>query len=237
MSKLIWTPEKEELGVDRGVLYPPSTDAVAWNGIISVVEASEVGQVIKYQDGVRYRRRQTRETFTGSIYTFGPPVEFYDSWNKMVPKFGFSYRVLTDETYNLHLAYNLIPVAPQLVYKRDEASIYRIDFSSQPVDIIPQIKKASHLIIRAALSYSWVISALEDVLYGTDSQNGRLPTPQELFDIFEDGSILKITDNGDGTWTADGPDSAINFTDANTFQISWDSAVYIDVDTYRINSL
>jgi hypothetical protein len=81
------------------------------------------------------------------------------------------------------------------------------------------------------------MEALEDVLYGTDDESPRLPSPEEVFEIFEENAILRIIDNGDGTWTAIGPDSAIEMLDSETFEITWPSAVYIDADTYTISSL
>lgn len=65
----------------------------------------------------------------------------------------------------------------------------------------------------------------------------RFPTLEELLDIFESGVILRITDHGDGTWTADGPDSAIQMLTESMFRITWPSAVYISADTYQISSL
>jgi len=96
---------------------------------------------------------------------------------------------------------------------------------------------SAHLIIDPRFAYPWVIQELEDLLYGSSGNNPYLPPPEEILDLFEDASILKITDHGDGTWTAEGPDEAIRMLDSTTFEITWPSAVYIDSTTYRISSL
>ena len=75
------------------------------------------------------------------------------------------------------------------------------------------------------------------MIYESSETSARLPEPQEIFDLFEDASILKITDHGDGSWTAEGPDEAIQMLDATSFEITWPSAVYLSSGTYRISSL
>ena len=93
------------------------------------------------------------------------------------------------------------------------------------------------MIINSTIAYPGVLSVIENTLYGSADTSARLPEPQEIFDLFEDGAILKITDHGDGTWTAEGPDSAIQMLSATEFEITWPSAVYLSSDTYRISSL
>ncbi len=82
-----------------------------------------------------------------------------------------------------------------------------------------------------------MIQAIEDLLYGSASTAPRLPDPQEILDLFEEGAILKIIDHGDGTWTAIGPDDVVYMTDPDTFEINWPSVVYLDEDTYQVSSL
>jgi hypothetical protein len=81
------------------------------------------------------------------------------------------------------------------------------------------------------------MEAVLNVLYGTDTESPRLPTPAELLNLFIDNALLKITDNGDGTWTAEGPDSIISALNADEFKIDWPSVVVLDEDTIQISSL
>jgi len=92
-------------------------------------------------------------------------------------------------------------------------------------------------VISADVAYSSALSDLEDVLYGSATTDPRIPLPAEILSIFEENSILQIIDNGDGTWTAIGPSSAIIMLDSITFQIDWPSAVFIDANSYSIHSL
>jgi hypothetical protein len=81
------------------------------------------------------------------------------------------------------------------------------------------------------------LADLEALIYGDDDNDPVLPSPTEVLEIFESHTTLRITDNGDGSWTATGPDSAIVMLDATTFQITWPSAIFIDATSYKISSL
>jgi len=141
-----------------------------------------------------------------------------------------------DDRYKIHILYNVLAQPYSVVYRQSGSEPLTFDFTSTPVPV-QGVSRTAHLVIDTSVAYSWTVSALEDVLYGTDTTDPRLPTPGEIYDIFEENSILIITDNGDGTWTATGPDSVITMLDSTTFQISWPSAVYLDSDSYKIHSL
>lgn len=87
------------------------------------------------------------------------------------------------------------------------------------------------------MAYPATVQAFEDVLYGTDSYSSRLPGPDEVLEIFEEHSILRVIDDGDGTYTVIGPDEAITMLDSTTYEINWPSAVWIDSDYYTLSSL
>lgn len=57
----------------------------------------------------------------------------------------------------------------------------------------------SHFIIDTEVAYPETIAAFEKVLYGGDEAEARLPSPLEVFDIFEANSHFRVIDNGDGT--------------------------------------
>jgi hypothetical protein len=97
--------------------------------------------------------------------------------------------------------------------------------------------RSAQLVIDRDLAYSSTIEALEEVLYGSEAEAPRLPTPQEVMAIFEENSILQVVDHGDGSFTVTGPDEAIQMLDATSFEITWASAVYVDAETYTIHSL
>lgn len=229
--------------MDRGVFYPQSGPGEPWNGLISVEETPSVPENDpSYIDGVKLIPKKPRGDFSGNISTFGHPLSFYDdilSQTRAKP-FGMSYRVMTPTGYKLHLVYNVLLGPSGFVYSQQDADSYSWGFTSLPIDIPESwygASKTAHLIIDGNVAYSSTVSAVEDALYGTESTDPFLPTPQEIFQIFENNSILQIIDNGDGTWTAIGPASAITMLDAITFQIDWPSAVFIDANSYTIHSL
>jgi hypothetical protein len=147
-----------------------------------------------------------------------------------------SYRVRTAEAYKIHIVYNVLIEPIVSVRDQKEVSVFRCDFTTLPVEM-PAAKRSSHLVIDTGVAYSWTVSQLQDLLYGTESADGRLLTPAEILEIFEDNSIVRVTDHGDGSFTVSGPDYAVYMLDETTFGIDWPSAVYIDEDTYTVRSL
>lgn len=62
----------------------------------------------------------------------------------------------------------------------------------------------------------------------------RLPSLAELTDIVTNWRLFYITDNGDGTWTATGPDDLMSVDSSGYFEIQKISAIPVDEDTYQI---
>lgn len=241
-------------GVDRGVLYLQNGSGVPWNGLVAVNEAPSGADVVdNYYDGHKFFSRRSPEEFEATIEAFTYPVEFdeYDGRGQYATgqfrkPFGFSYRTLlgndlegTSLGYLIHIVYNVITKPTTRGHKTISASseLNLFSWGITTSDIEIEGLRGSHLIINSNIAYPWVLSAIENILYGSAETSSRLPDPQEIFDLFEDASILKITDHGDGSWTAEGPDEAIQMLDATSFEITWPSAVYLSSDTYRISSL
>lgn len=243
MTKLVWdqtaNDSRYEAGVDRGVFYPSSGPGEVWNGLTSVQESpSDSEEKTRYIDGVKTRTRRKPGNFEGHIEAFTYPESFYeDVLSRRRPKtFGLSYRVMTGETYKIHLVYNILLGPENHDYQYDDTSPFSWDFTTLPIHI-PEMRPTAHLVIDSAIAYPETMAAFEDAIYGSDAAEPRLPSPLEVLQIFEDNSILQIIDHGDGTWTAIGPDSVISMLDPTTFMIDYSTAVYIDADTYTIHSL
>lgn len=240
MTRLSWAARSYEAGVDRGVYYPPGKNGVAWNGLKAVKESpSEVDQLSSTIDGVRVYRRPRGEAFAGTIEAFtAPDALFEDSFaQKRRKNFGMSYRVTTEDSYKIHLVYNILLSVPDVTYTqaKEEADSFSWDFTTTPLPI-PGMKNSAHLVINAKKAWPGALSAIETVLYGDDSMDASLPSPMQVADIFEVNSLLRIALNNDGTWTATGPDEAFTFFGDGTFQINWPSIEYIDDNTYKIKS-
>ena len=240
MTKLSWnSPRDYDLGIDRGVFYLPNVPGVAWPGLSSVTgnftNSDEISPI--YIDGRKIPSARKPGNFSGTISTYEPPDLFWTNvlTQSRVKQFGLSYRINGDSKYKLHLVYNILAL-PKSIRHDYALDLYDIDFTTIPTDV-PGTNKSSHLVIETDTAYSWTVSALEDILYGTTDDSPRLPTPQEVFQIFEDNSILQIIDLGDGSFQAIGPDYIISQIDDTSYSIDWPSVVQISGDTYTVHSL
>lgn len=239
MGRLTWDRRDYESGLDFGVLYSSNGVGEAWNGLVAVTEADDDSdENTRYIDGVKTRVRRRSGSFAGTIEAYSYPPSFYDDYltQRRRPALGMSYRIQKTGGSEVHLVYNLQIPRGEISRKQNESGTFRWDFTTLPV-LVPGAKLSAHLVIDTSLAYSWTVSALLDILYGTAAAAPRLPSPSEVMDVFESNSILRITDHGDGTWSAEGPDSVVYMTDDTTFEINWPSAVYVDEDTYTVHSL
>lgn len=66
--------------------------------------------------------------------------------------------------------------------------------------------------------------------------DARLPSLLELSNFVKEWNLITVTDNGDGTWTATGPDEFIYMLDSSTFRIDGINATFIDEETYEIST-
>lgn len=237
MTRLIWDTNDYQYGVSYGVFYPPSGPGLAWNGLTSVTETSDSEEQAFYEDGIARQRNCGTESFSGTIEAFTYPDELYDDVlsQRRKMRFGLSYRVETKSNYIIHLVYDVLISPSQYSYRYSETDHFSWDFTTRPRKI-PGGKSSAHLFIPAAEAHPDALSQLEDILYGSDVETPRLPTPDEVFSIFEASAILQVVDHGDGTFTVTGPDDAVFMLDSTAFEINWPSVVYIDSDTYEVSS-
>jgi hypothetical protein len=267
VTRLAWdgTANKfYEAGVDRGVLYIDGQDGVPWIGLISVSESPSGGDArTAYLDGHKIVNRSRPEHFNASIEAFTYPREFeacegseslangLQVYQQNKKRFNLAYRTKVgndieglDHAYKIHLVYNALASPSSKDYETlnddTEPSTFSWDISTQKVkfeDPFFGVRYTAHVVLDSRVVYPWAMEAIEDFLYGTEDTPPKMPTPEELLELFVDNALLKIIDNGDGTWTATGPDEAISMLDANTFSINWPSAVMIDDESYNISSL
>lgn len=233
LSRLDWLAGRNhEEGVDRGVFYPRNGSAEPWDGLTSVNQSEpDLRELVRYRDGVKTVNVRSEGSFVATIEAYTYP----ETLSSRVP-FGFSYRVLTENGYRIHIVYNAKAKMSGHTYQIDSVDPFGFDISTTPV-YVPEAKPTAHLMIDTEIAYPWTIKDLEDVLYGSDTSLARLPMPEEIIDIFEVNAILKVIDNGDGTFTLDGPNTAIQMLTSDEFQVDWPSVRYLDEDTYQIKSL
>lgn len=210
MPRLDWnTPGNRayESGVDRGVLYPQSGPGVAWVGITGVSESpSGAAQVPYYIDGLMYRNRISTEEYAATLTAYSFPDEFieYDGNTHhddgliftLQPRrsFDFSYRtgigndiLGLDLGYKINLVYNVLAVSASKSHttlgSQNSPIQYSWTLSARPI-IFSNLKPTPHLVIDSTRANPTKLASLEEFLYGTDSTEARMPSPDEVVAIF-----------------------------------------------------
>lgn len=232
-------------GVDRGMLYIPDVAGIPWNGLQEVVESSPDSVMTQhYQDGqkVLVRRRDLNYESQVKAFMYPPEFEPYTGYSPSLLKpFSFSYRVMTSETtYRIHLVYNVVAVPDDVVFSTIADEIDPVSlgwkFVTRPVKISGRFP-SSHIILDSETVHSWTLSEVEDILYGGENAIPHMPSPDELEEIFEQNAILKVVDLGDGTFSVEGPEEAIQNLGSSVVQIEWPSLIKLSQYEYEISSL
>lgn len=265
MTRINWDALGEryyENGVDRGVLYVDDAGYV-WNGLVSVSEAPSGGGAQSYYlDGIKYLSLASAEEYEATINAFSAPSQFsvcdgvkslyqglYVSQQKRQP-FGFSYRTMIgtdineDHGYKIHLVYNAL-AAPSNRTNNSFSDSPELSTLSWFISAVPPIlsgeafKPSAHFVVDSRFTPGEILAELEDILYGDVSADARFPSQAEVLGLFEANAILRVTDNGDGTFTVEGPDTAITDDGSGdgSFSITYPSAIFIDAVSYTISSL
>lgn len=190
-----------EYGVDRGVLYVDGKPGVAWSGLLRVDQRTVGGELAPiYMDGELVRLDRAKEHYTGAISAVMYPEEFeacegieessgflFDSQRRA--SFGLSYRTLVGNplseriAYKLHLLYNA-SVTPT---ERNHGSAgqtlnptgFSWNISAVPLQF-PDRRATAHISLDSRRVDRTVLDMLEQMLYGTDTTDPRMPTSEEL---------------------------------------------------------
>lgn len=236
MTAIAWGVDDQsvEFGVDRGVLYLAGT-GYAWNGLRSVDEKDDSSiDTSLYFDGVRHRLAQDTGNYSAEVVAYYYPEAFEDYEDASGLPFGFSYRTMLGEGYRLHLVYNVRASISTRTHgswaKAGTTEDLAWNFYSTPVEI-PGAKAASHIFVDTREAKTSVVEELERVLY----EEGRMPSPAEVVDIFEQATKLRVTYNSDGTWTATGPDELISEVDG-VFVMTAENLFYESDGVYVVQS-
>lgn len=230
-------------GAYQGMLYPGDDPGVSWSGLISVTSKGEDSPASSYIDGRRYQNMPAPSSFSGIISAFMYP----DEWEPCIgisqgwataqnrSAFGLSWR----DNHELHVVYNALTSPSNDKYQtlsdNPNPLTFSWDFTTLPVNI-PGGRPSSHLVIMLDYAQPDALASLEDLLYGNDANDPSLPDPGTVYSIFESHTTVTIVDNGDGTWTATGPDSLIIVT-GDSFTIDGAFVTVLDSDNYKIRSL
>lgn len=197
-----------ETGVRNGVLYlKDETGAyntgVAWNGLTSVSESPEGAEATDlYADDIKYLTLMSAENFKATIEAYTYPVEFEEcDGSATIAKgvvigqqtrkpFGLCYRTAigndtdgNEHGYKLHIVYGCQASPSEKQYSTINDSPEAITFSwevnTTPVNVTGK-KPAATLIIDSTKADKAKLTALEAILYGSESTEPRLPLPDEI---------------------------------------------------------
>ena len=202
-----------ETGVKNGVLYPQGEGGtypkgVAWNGLISVTESPSGAEATAlYADDIKYLNLMSNEEFSATIEAYTYPDEFAEcdgsaalAKGVMIGQqkrktFGLCYRTTlgndvegNDYGYKLHLVYGCLAAPSEKAYSTindsPEAITFSWEVSTTPV-AVTGFKPTSQITIDSTKADTSKLSALENILYGTnaDGDTGaepRLPLPDEV---------------------------------------------------------
>lgn len=202
-----------ETGVKQGVLYPQGEGGtypkgVAWNGLTAVTESPSGAEASPlYADDIKYLELMSNEEFGASIEAYTYPDEFAacDGSAEIAPgvkvgqqprkPFGLSYRTTlgndtlgNDYGYKLHLVYGAKAAPSEKAYATindsPEAITFSWELTTTPVSI-NGFKPAAHIEIDSTKVDAEKLAALEAILYGSESEEARLPLPDEVAELMK----------------------------------------------------
>lgn len=196
-----------ETGVDRGMLYPKKNNAypfgVAWSGLRSVEESPSGAEATAlYADNIKYLNLMSAEEYGATIGVYTYPDEFAKCngedeiadgvtiGQQTRTAFGFAYRTVlgNDEKFNdfgykIHIVYNCLAKPSSKSYESvndsPAAAELSYEISTTPVNV-EGFKPSATVVIDSTKTTPAKMKAIEDVLYGTESSDPRLPLPDEI---------------------------------------------------------
>ena len=266
MTALVWDKLGErffETGIDRGVLYLDG-QPIAWSGLTAIEEDIENDTEPLYFDGLKTFDLPIIGDFKAKLSAFTYPDEFLecegifseyglDADGQTPKQFGLSYRTRvgndvssTDHAYKIHILWNLTAIPEEKSYSTHSSEQSAMEFSwvisSVPEDA-PGYRPTGHMVFDTRDLSPILVSELETMLYGSASVNpSEQPNLADLIEWATSWAFLRITDNGDGTWTAEENPAFegqyITMLDATTFHIDTPSAEFTgDPTVYKIVTL
>lgn len=218
MSKLVWDQIGEryyETGVKYGVLYVQEAGAypkgVAWNGLTAVTESPSGAEATPlYADDIKYLNLMSNEEFGATIEAYTYPDEFAQcdgsaaiATGVMIGQqsrktFGLCYRTTVgndadgnDFGYKLHLIYGALAAPSEKAYATindsPEAITFSWEVSTTPVNV-EGYKPTASVTIDSTKVDKEKLAALEAILYGSESEEARLPLPDEIITLMGDSA-------------------------------------------------
>ncbi len=201
-----------ESGVKNVVLYPMGSTGyeagVAWNGVTGISENPGGADITDlYADDIKYASLRSAETFACTIEAFTYP----DEWNECDGSseaetgvyigqqtrkaFGLCYTTAIgddqhpglDKGYKIHIVYNSTASPSSRSYAtindNPDAITFSWEATSTPVACTGK-KAVSTIVIDSTKCDATALGKLKDLLYGTESTEASLPSPDEVLAKF-----------------------------------------------------
>lgn len=184
----------------------------AWNGLIGITNSpSGAEPTPMYADNIKYLNLLSTEEFGASIEAYTYPDEFarcdgsYVSNGVSVGQqsrdtFGLSYRTrigndvdADSHAYKIHLIWGALAAPTEQGYTTVNDSPEAITFNwSLTTTAIPfpsdgeysNLKPMAYMSIDSRTASREDLKSLEDILYGSEETEGRLPLPHEVLELF-----------------------------------------------------
>lgn len=201
-----------ETGVKNGVLYKQdSTGAypkgVAWNGLTAVTESPSGAEATPlYADDIKYLNLMSAEEFGATVEAYTYPDEFAEcdgsaalAEGVMIGQqkrkaFGMAYKTTlgndvdgNEYGYKLHLIYGALAAPSEKAYATindsPEAITFSWELTTTPVNVTGH-KPTASLVIDSTKADADKLAQLEVILFGSESEEARLPLPDEIAEIF-----------------------------------------------------
>lgn len=186
-------------GEASGVVYG---DGVAWNGLTSVTQSPEGAEPSAvYADNIKYLSLLSVEEFNATIEAYTYPDEFAAcdgsaslgegvTIDQQARKtFCLSYRtkigndVNNDLGYKIHIIYGCLAAPSERAYETvndsPEAMTLSWEISTTPV-VVTGFKPTSHLVIDSTKVKPAALKAIEDALYGGETEKAKVLMPDEV---------------------------------------------------------
>lgn len=206
-----------ETGVKNGVLYPIDEGGtypkgVAWNGLTAVTESPSGAEATPlYADDIKYLNLISNEEFGATIEAYTYPDEFAECdgsasiatgvniGQQSRKTFGLSYKTTLGNDvdgnaygYKLHLIYGALAAPSEKSYATindsPEAITFSWEVSTTPVNVAG-FKPTACVTIDSTKADAEKLAALEKILYGDESNEARLPLPDEIAELMKTGEL------------------------------------------------
>lgn len=189
---------------------------VAWNGLTGFTESPDGAEANDiYADDIKYLSIRSTENFKCTISAYTYPDEFAACNGEaslidgavtfgQQPRKPFGFSCVTtigndtefdDHGYIIHLVWGASASPSEEDHQTINDSPEAIEFSWE-IDTIPvavdipntKYKATAHMEINSTKATDAQMKAIEDVLYGTDQADARLPLPAEVVSIMQSAS-------------------------------------------------